>query len=132
MQEKCKFFFEKAEVGCSFFSQLLIGVYLFLCTCISGLGFEGFGKGGRVVFLVAFCSGGGFRETANKSWTSWWTEIVFCQLEFTVCFPSLVHSLFITLSSVSLGLCSLQQLDGFRNCYTVFPCGTQGFMEATI
>lgn len=56
-----------------------------------------------LVFLVAFCSRGGFHETANKSWTNWWTEIMFCLLDFTLCFPSLVHSLFITLCTVSLG-----------------------------
>lgn len=33
---------------------------------------------------------------------------------------------------MSLGLCSLQQLDDFRNCYAIFPCGTHSFMEVTI
>lgn len=85
-----------------------------------------------VVFLVVFFSREGFHETANKSWTSWWTEIVFCLLDFSVCFPFLVHSVFITLYSVSFGLCSLHQLDGFRNCYTLFPSGNQWFMEVRI
>lgn len=82
-----------------------------ICTSLDTLFWVGilrFWEGVVVVFLAAFCSRGGFHETTNKSWTSWWTEIVFCLLDFTVCFPSLVHSLFITLCSVSLGLCSLQ------------------------
>lgn len=55
-----------------------------------------------------------------------------CLLDFSVCSPFFVHSVFITLYSVSPGLCSLHQLDGFRNSYTVFPSGNQCFMEVRI
>lgn len=56
---------------------------------------------------------------------------MFCLLDLTACFSFLAHSLYITLYSTSPGLCSLQQLYGFRNCYTIFPHGTQCFMEVT-
>lgn len=47
-----------------------------------------------VIFLVAFFSRKGFHETANKIWTSWWTEIVFCLLDFSVFSPffHFIHS----------------------------------------
>lgn len=89
------------EVGSSLFSQLLIAVYVLVWIHIFGFGFEWLWEGVVMFFLVAFCSRESFLGSANKSLTSWWTEIVFCLLDFAVCLPLLVHSLFITLCSVS-------------------------------